>query len=66
MIGYRLSPRALADLEDIRNYTVERWGGRRAEAYIRQTYGTVEAPAAMPGSRGYCREHPRRLPDMVL
>jgi toxin ParE1/3/4 len=56
MIGYRLSPRAQADLEDIWDYTVERWGGRRAEAYIRQICGAVEALAATPGIARRCDE----------
>jgi toxin ParE1/3/4 len=30
--GYRLSPRAEADLEGIWNYTVETWSAEQAEA----------------------------------
>ncbi|MFL5257939.1 MAG: type II toxin-antitoxin system RelE/ParE family toxin [Rhodopila sp.] len=56
MTGYRLSPRAQADLEDIRDYAVERWGGRQAEAYTRQIYGAVEAPAVTPGIARRCDE----------
>jgi toxin ParE1/3/4 len=34
--GYRLYPRALRDLEDIYDYTIETWSRRQAEAYVRQ------------------------------
>jgi len=56
MTAHRLSPRAQADLEDIWDYTAERWGARRAEAYIRQIYGAVEALAVTPSIARRCDE----------
>ena len=48
MTNYRLSPRARADLNEIFDYTVERWGLLQAEFYIRQIQVAVEAVAASP------------------
>jgi toxin ParE1/3/4 len=56
MSGYRLSPRAQADLEDIWDYTVDQWGGGRAEAYIRQIYEAVETLVATCGAARSCDE----------
>jgi toxin ParE1/3/4 len=57
--GYRLSPRAQADLEDIWDYTVDRWGGGQAERYVRDIYLAVEYLAveslvAAPGLARSC------------
>ncbi len=54
MTGYRLSPRAQADLEGIWDYTVERWGGGQAETYIRKIYTAVETLVDMPGLARSC------------
>jgi toxin ParE1/3/4 len=35
MTGYVLSPAAGADLEQIWDYTAERWGQEQAERYVR-------------------------------
>ena len=35
MAWYLLSPRAQADLDDIWDYSCERWGDDRAESYVR-------------------------------
>lgn len=47
---YLLSPRAKDDLEAIWDYSAERWGEDRAEAYVRAIWDAVKAVA----------EHPRR------
>jgi toxin ParE1/3/4 len=44
-----LSPRAQADIDDIWEYTVERWGVRQAEIYVRLIKAAVEAVGADPG-----------------
>ena len=54
MTGYRLLPRAQADLEDIWDYTVDRWGGGQAEAYIRDIYLAVETLVATRGVARSC------------
>jgi toxin ParE1/3/4 len=43
-----LSPRAEADLDDIWNFTVQRWGLDQAEAYTRQIWRAVEILAVTP------------------
>ena len=43
MAGYALSPAARADLEEIWDYTVERWGEAQAERYIRDIQKACEA-----------------------
>jgi toxin ParE1/3/4 len=56
MSGYRLSPRAQADLEDIWDYTVVQWSGEQAEAYIRQIHKAIETLAATCGVARSCDE----------
>ena len=54
MNRYVLSPRALADVEDIWNYTAENWGEPQAELYIRQLQEAIEAVAADPRKARSC------------
>jgi len=42
MSRYVLSPRARADLDDIWNYTAQRWGTDQAEDYIRLVQKAIE------------------------
>lgn len=51
-----LSPRAVADLEEIWDYTEARWGLPQAEAYLRQLRGAIEAVAAAPSIARACDE----------
>jgi toxin ParE1/3/4 len=46
MTTYVLSPRAQRDIEDIWDYTNERWNARQAETYIRQIKLAIETVAA--------------------
>jgi toxin ParE1/3/4 len=50
-VGYRLSPLAQADLDDIWNYSFEQWGLDQAETYIRDIRAAIEA-AAERGAKG--------------
>jgi toxin ParE1/3/4 len=43
-----LSPRAQSDLDDIWEYTIEHWGIRQAEIYIRLVKTATDAVAADP------------------
>jgi toxin ParE1/3/4 len=43
-----LSPRAQADIDDIWAYTIEHWGERQAEIYIRLIKAAVDAIATDP------------------
>ena len=43
MAGFALSPAAQADLEEIWDYTVRRWGEARAERYTRDIQAACEA-----------------------
>lgn len=43
-----LSPRAQSDLDDIWEHTIERWGVRQAEIYIRLVKTATDAVAADP------------------
>jgi toxin ParE1/3/4 len=45
---YLVSPAARADLEDIWDYTCERWGSDQAEIYLRELQHTIERAAAEP------------------
>jgi toxin ParE1/3/4 len=56
MSGYRLSPRAQADIEDIWDYTASRWGLDQAEAYLRQIIAAIEAVAVDPRRGKTCDE----------
>ncbi|MCO5133731.1 MAG: type II toxin-antitoxin system RelE/ParE family toxin [Phyllobacteriaceae bacterium] len=46
--GYRLTPRALDDLDDIWRYTAETWSIDQADTYIDELTGVFEMLAAMP------------------
>jgi toxin ParE1/3/4 len=49
-----LSPRAQADLSDIWDYTVDRWGTNQAETYTRALWQSIEAVAANPAMGEDC------------
>jgi toxin ParE1/3/4 len=51
-----ISPRARADIDDIWNYTVERWGERQAEIYLRLLKAAVDAVAKDPDIGRECDE----------
>jgi toxin ParE1/3/4 len=46
--GYLLSPAAQADLEDIWDYTCDRWGIDQADGYLRLIHGAVQRAATNP------------------
>ena len=48
MTGFRFSPRAHADIEEIWDYTARRCGVKQAGIYIRQIHEAVEMAAAVP------------------
>ncbi len=56
MARFVLSPRAQADIDEIWNYTVERWGVEQAELYVRQLGSAVEAIAQDPKRGWPCDE----------
>lgn len=41
-----MTPSAQADLDDIWDYSAERWGEQRAESYVREIWEVVAAVAA--------------------
>ncbi len=49
MTGYALSPRAEADLEDIWDYTIRRWGGAQAEKYHAALMAAIARLGQNPG-----------------
>jgi toxin ParE1/3/4 len=51
-----LSPRARADLDEIWDYTTDRWGLDQAETYIRALWQRIEAVAANPAMGQDCSE----------
>lgn len=51
---YGLSPRAQTDLNEIWDYTVDRWGFEQAESYIRQLWERIESLAAHPAMGQEC------------
>ena len=53
---YVLSPRAQADIDDIWDYTLKRWGIGQAEAHTRQLRRRVEAVANSPTIGRPCPE----------
>jgi toxin ParE1/3/4 len=56
MTGYVLSPRAQADLDEIWDYTEQRWRAAQAERYIRQLQQGIELMAADPRRGQACDE----------
>lgn len=53
---FRLSPRAKTDLDDIWDYTADRWGLDRAETYTRQLWRDIAAVAARSSMGRECPE----------
>lgn len=56
MNRYLLSPAAQADLEQIWDYTRDRWGADQAEQYLRELQRAVEGVAANPQIGRQCDE----------
>jgi toxin ParE1/3/4 len=56
MSRYVLSPRARADLDEIWNYTTQRWGTAQAEDYIRLLQRAIETVAEEPRRGRTCDE----------
>ena len=63
LTGYRVTPRAEADLEDIWIYTAETWSPAQADRYIDALVGTFEALVAMPTM---ARERPEFSPPVRI
>jgi toxin ParE1/3/4 len=53
---YLLSPAAQADLEQIWDYTCQRWDADQAEAYLRELQHAIERAAANPRIGRACDE----------
>jgi toxin ParE1/3/4 len=53
---YLLSPAAQADLEQIWDYTHDRWGVDQAEEYLRELQRAIERAATNPGIGRACDE----------
>jgi toxin ParE1/3/4 len=53
-VRFVVSPRAQADIDDIWEYTVGRWGTRQAETYLRLIKEAVEAVATDPRAGRTC------------
>lgn len=49
-----LSPRAQSDLDDIWDYTADRWGLDQAETYTRDIWQRIEEVAALPAIGQEC------------
>ncbi|MBX9773110.1 MAG: type II toxin-antitoxin system RelE/ParE family toxin [Xanthobacteraceae bacterium] len=58
MSGYVLSPRAQADLDQIWNYTAERWDEDQADRYVLVIRAAIEAVVRDP-RRGRACDHIR-------
>lgn len=56
MSRYLLSPAAQADLEQIWDYTYDRWGVDQAEDYLRELRHAIERAAANPQIGRACDE----------
>lgn len=56
MSRYLLSPAAQADLEQIWDYTYDRWGVDHAEEYLREVQRAIERAAANPRIGRDCGE----------
>ena len=54
MSQYVLSPRAQADLDDIWDYTEDRWGRGQAERYVRELQSAIEVVARDPKRARAC------------
>jgi len=55
-MGWRLSPRAQADIEEIWDYTCERWGMDQAERYVGLIGDAVASAAENPRRGRACDE----------
>jgi toxin ParE1/3/4 len=51
-----LSPRAQTDLDDILDYTADRWGLDLAETYTRDIWRRIEEVAARPAMGQDCSD----------
>ena len=60
---YRISPRALADLDDIWRYSPETWSVEQADRYVDELERIFETIAAMPG---LARERPEFAPPVHI
>lgn len=47
-MSYRLTPRAVADLEDIWRYSADTWSAARADRYLDEIVQVFEMIAALP------------------
>jgi toxin ParE1/3/4 len=56
MSRHILSPRAKADLDEIWDFTVRRWGEQQAEDYIRLLVGAIGTVAENPRRGRRCDE----------
>jgi toxin ParE1/3/4 len=56
MPSYVLSPRALADLDEIWDYSVENWGAEQAERYIGEIRKAIETLERDPRRGRSCDE----------
>ena len=56
MPGYILSPRALADLDDIWDYSVQRWGEGQAETYVGNIRTALDNLVEHPQRRRACND----------
>jgi toxin ParE1/3/4 len=54
--GLVLTPRAQADLDEIWDYTADRWGLDQAETYARQLWRAIQAIADNPSRGRECDE----------
>jgi len=54
--GFVLTPRAQADLDEIWDYTAQRWSIDQAEIYIRQLWKAIMAMADSPTLGKECAE----------
>ena len=54
MSGYTLTPRAKTDIDDIWNYSEERWGLEQAKRYIRELQRAMETVARDPKRARSC------------
>lgn len=48
-MGYRLAPQAASDIDEIWDYTCDRWGVDQADLYVGQIRDTVTRVAREPG-----------------
>jgi toxin ParE1/3/4 len=51
-----LTPRARADIDEIWDYTAERWGLEQAETYLRELRKNIQAVADAPSLGRECEE----------